>query len=77
VWLDCIQKIDIPVIRRSVLCLYQTFFFKTGESVLSDDDMIKDVDADDLARVDEPPRDAQVFFGRFRITGRVVVDEDH
>ena len=63
--------------RRSVPCLYQAFFFKTSESVLSDDDVIEDVNADDFARVDETPRDAQVFFGRFRVTGRVVVDEDH
>jgi hypothetical protein len=63
--------------RRSVLCLYQAFFFETSESVLSDDNVIENVDADDLACVDEPPGDAQVFFRRFRVTGRVVVDEDY
>jgi len=37
--------------------LEKAFFLKAGEFVLSDDDVIEDVDADDIARIDETPRD--------------------
>ena len=72
--MDRVQEINIPAKFKLGPFLYQAFFFETSKSIFSDDDVIKDVDADDPASVDEPSGDAQVFFGRFRIAGRVIVD---
>ncbi len=58
-------------------CLYQPFFLETSVRIFSDDDVVEDINADDPAGVDEPPGDAQVFFRRLRVAGRVVMDEDH
>ena len=41
---------------------YQASFLKAAETVFSDNDVVKDFDADDLARIDEPPRNPQIFF---------------
>src|SRR5579864_4691127 len=50
--------------------------FNAFKSVFGDDDMIYDIDAYDLARLDKLPRDRDVGFAWTDASGRVVMGKD-
>ncbi len=58
-------------------CSYLAAPSETDPGIPSDHQMIEDLDAEQSASLDQPAGDPLVVPGRFRVTRRVVVREDH
>src|SRR5450759_463768 len=61
---------------RSSRLLHQAQVAKRGDGLVADDDMVEEFDAEDVAALDEAPRQLDVGTARSRVAARVIVGDD-